>query len=126
MMKTNTRKIELNDLLIDGLQAAGGAMGFHASKRRIGGRVAKNIGIVDQLMKFAFTRKGNSPNKLQKDIELGGLGVIAAYNLYKGIKRKRKSLLLQGAFLTVSLAIVVFGTIKKKPAGERPNALNRK
>ncbi|RYD80774.1 MAG: hypothetical protein EOP55_01195 [Sphingobacteriales bacterium] len=113
MNRTATRKIQLDDLIIGGLQVAGNAIGLHKSKQQIGKNVAKNIGIVNKVMELAFTKEGNSPYKLQKNVELAGLGVIAAYNFYKGIKRKRKTNVLQGAFLALTLGVVIYGSIKK-------------
>ncbi|MFC4210876.1 hypothetical protein ACFOWA_06775 [Pedobacter lithocola] len=112
MIKKDSRNIEINKVLLGGLQLAGNAIGRHQSKRTIGRKVANNVGIVNQVLRFALNRKGSS-NSLQKNIELGGLGLIALYNIYRGIRRKRNYLLLQGAFLTVSLAVTVLGSKEK-------------
>ena len=114
MSRTATKKIELNNLIIGGLQAAGSAIGLHSSKQRIGKSVAKNISIVDKVMDVAFTKEGNAPYKIQKNVELAGLGLIAAYNFYKGIKRKKTANVLQGAFLALTLGTVVYGLIRKR------------
>ncbi|RNL52166.1 hypothetical protein [Pedobacter jejuensis] len=112
MIKRNSRNIEISKVLLGGLQMAGDAIGKHQSKRTIGRKVANNVGLVNQILRFALNRKGSS-GKLTKNIELGGLGAIALYNIYRGIKRKRNYLLLQGAFLTVSLAVSLLSSKEK-------------
>ncbi|KQR72729.1 hypothetical protein [Pedobacter sp. Leaf176] len=110
MENTTTRKNIKNELLIEGLKAAGSAIGIHSGRGAIKKTVSKNFSIINSLMDAAFTRQGHSNHNLKKTIELGSLGIIALYNILKGVKRKRRTLLAEGIFLSVALGAVLIGS----------------
>jgi len=110
MESTTTKKNIKDELLIEGLKAAGSAIGIHSGRGAIKKTVSKNFSIINSLMDAAFTRQGSSNHKIKKTIELGSLGVIALYNILKGVKRKRRTLVAEGIFLSVALGAVLIGS----------------
>jgi len=110
MESTTTKKNIKDELLIEGLKAAGSAIGIHSGRGAIKKTVSKNFSIINSLMDAAFTRQGSSNHKIKKTIELGSLGVIALYNILKGVKRKRRTLVVEGIFLSVALGAVLIGS----------------
>jgi len=110
MESTTTKKNIKDELLIEGLKAAGSAIGIHSGRGAIKKTVSKNFSIINSLMDAAFTRQGSSKHKIKKTIELGSLGVIALYNILKGVKRKRRTLVAEGIFLSVALGAVLIGS----------------
>lgn len=111
MVKTNTRKIK-NELIIEGLQTAGKAIGLHASKSKTKTTIEKNLSLVNSLMRVGFSHRNGANSTVKKNIELAGLGAIAFYNFYKGIKQKQKAHLIQGAFLSTALLLVILTSNK--------------
>ena len=101
MIRTYTKNAVERGLVLDGLKAAGNAAGVKASKPKIKKEMEMGISLVNQLMEVLFTKKGNN-NK--KEIELTGLGIMALYNFYRGIKKRKRSSLVKGVFLTATLA----------------------
>jgi len=120
MENTTTKKNIKDELLIEGLKAAGSAIGIHSNKKAIKKTVSKNFSIINSLMDAAFTRQGSSNHKIKKTIELGSLGVIALYNIVKGVKRKRRALLVEGIFLSVALGTVLIGSNVKTKTKQTP------
>ncbi|MFC3563227.1 hypothetical protein [Pedobacter jamesrossensis] len=112
MVKKNTNQSIKNKLIIQGIQLVGNAAGVNASKYRTKKAIEKNLSLVNSLMRAGFTHKNNSESNLNKNIELAGLGGIALYNFYKGIKRKQRALIIQGAFLSTALLFVVLTSNK--------------
>ena len=113
MENTVTRKNIKDELLIEGLKAAGSAIGIHSGRGAIKKTVSKNFSIINSLMDAAFTRQGDGNHKIKKTIELSSLGAIALYNILKGVKRKRRTLLIEGIFLSVALGAVLIGSNAK-------------
>ncbi|WP_316832779.1 hypothetical protein [Pedobacter aquatilis] len=110
MRSTATRKNIKDELLLEGLKAAGSAVGIHYGKGKIKKSVSRNLSMVDSLMTAAFTRKGSVPFKSQKAIELGSLGFIALYNIVKGVKKNRRGLIAEGIFLSLALGAVILAS----------------
>lgn len=113
MENITTRKNIKDELLIEGLKAAGSAIGIHSGRGAIKKTVSKNFSIINSLMDAAFTGQGDGNHKIKKTIELGSLGAIALYNILKGVKRKRRTLLVEGIFLSVALGAVLIGSNAK-------------
>jgi len=113
MENTTTRKNIKDELLIEALKAAGSAIGIHSGRGAIKKTVSKNFSIINSLMDAAFTRQGGGNSKIKKAIELSSLGAIALYNILKGVKRKRRTLLVEGIFLSVALGAVLIGSNAK-------------
>jgi len=118
MENTTTKKNIKNDLLLEGLKFAGDAIGIHYGKRTIKKSISRNLSMVDTLVTAVFTRKGTVPFKSQRAIELGSLGVIALYNIMRGVKRKRTGLIVEGVFLSLALGTVLVASNmqRKRPA----------
>ena len=113
MENTTTKKNIKDELLIEGLKAAGSAIGIHSGRGAIKKTISKNFSIINSLMDAAFTRQGDGNHKIKKAIELSSLGAIALYNILKGVKRKRRTLLVEGIFLSVALGAVLIGSNAK-------------
>lgn len=115
MMKAYTKQAVEKGLVLDGLKAVGNAVGVKASKPKIKKEMEMSVSIVNQLMDVLFTKKGLQ-NK--KEIELAGLGLMAFYNIYRGIKRKKRSSIVKGVFLSATLAAALIASKKwiKTPA----------
>ncbi|TCD10502.1 hypothetical protein EZ449_09145 [Pedobacter frigidisoli] len=109
MMKAYTKQAVEKGLVLDGLKAVGSAVGVKASKPKIKKEMEIGVSIVNQLMDVLFTKKGIQ-NK--KEIELAGLGLMALYNIYRGVKRKRRSSIVKGVFLTATLAAALIASKK--------------
>lgn len=75
-----------------------------ARSRTVKKTVEPGFSVINSLMRANFTKKGSTPHSIQRNIEFGAAGVIAAYNFYNGIKKKRKHLIFQATL--ISLAIV--------------------
>ncbi|GAA3962085.1 hypothetical protein GCM10022246_14100 [Pedobacter ginsengiterrae] len=113
MVKKDTTKIK-NELIISGLQTAGKAIGLHTSKSKTKKTIEKNLSLVNSLMRAGFSHKNDATSRVKKNIELAGMGAIAFYNFYKGIKQKRRAYIIQGAFLSTALIMVILTSNKIK------------
>lgn len=106
MVKTDTRKVK-NELIIEGLYTVGKAIGLHTNKSKTKKTIEKNLSLLNSLIRVGFSHRNDATAKLKKNIELTGLGAIAFYNFYKGVKQKRKAHIIQGAFLSTALLMVI-------------------
>lgn len=109
MIRDYTKRVVERKIVLDGLKAVGDAAGVKASKPKIKKEMEGGISIVNQLLEMLFTKRGNN-NK--REIELTSLGLIVAYNLYRGIKKGKKSSLIKGVFLGTTLAAALVAHIK--------------
>ena len=75
-----------------------------AKSRTVKKIIEPGFSVINSLMRANFTKKGSTPYSIQRNIEFGAAGVIAAYNLYTGIRKKKKHLVFQATL--ISLAIV--------------------
>lgn len=107
MEKKDTQRRVITELTTTGLQAATKKLGATASRRQIRKGVSENIGFIDQLLRLTLMKNNDPDKKMQRNIELGALGVIALNSFYKGFKRKKKLWVLEGVFLTTALAGVI-------------------
>jgi len=110
MERKDTKRRMFAELATAGLQAATNKMGAAASRKQIRKGVSQNIGLIDQLLRLTLMKNNNPVKKMERNIELGALGVIALNNFYKGFKRKKKLWVLEGIFLTTVLAGVILVT----------------
>lgn len=123
MMKKNTTDQFKKEMVLDGMKAVGHGLGIHATKPAIQHAVAKNMNLVDNLLRIAFSKRNGSATESKRVIELAGMGGIALYTFYRGLERKNKSLLIQGVFLATALLTVSLATAKnasKLPNRKRP------
>ncbi len=102
-MKRNTNERYGYGVVLEGIQAIGHGLDIHATKATIRSTVAKNMHLVDGLMRIAFSPRNTVATKSKRVIELVGLGAIAAYTIFEGVERKNKSLVIQGLFLGTAL-----------------------
>lgn len=107
MEKKDTQRRVITELATTGLQAATKKLGAAASRKQIRKGVSTNIGFIDQLLRLTLMKNNDPDKKMQRNIELGALGVIALNSFYKGFKRKKKLWVLEGVFLTTALAGVI-------------------
>lgn len=122
-MKKNTTDQFKKEIVLDGMKAVGHGLGIHATKPAIKSTVAKNMNLVENLLRIAFSKRNTSATKNKRVIELAGMGAIALYTFYRGFERKNKSLIIQGIFLGTALLTVSLATTKngnKLPNGRRP------
>ncbi|RZK18441.1 MAG: hypothetical protein EOO86_10200 [Pedobacter sp.] len=98
-------------LLIDAVRAAGMGLGIYLTKPTLEKRLSKSFNLVDasvnKTLKHAPERKLSNPISF----ELAGLGGIAAYKIYKGLKKKKKANIVEGIFLTTVMAAALVYTI---------------
>lgn len=122
-MKRNTTDRFEKGIVLEGIKAVGHGLGIHATKPAIRNTVAKNMRLVDGLMRIAFSQRNTPATKSKRVIELVGLGAIAAYTVFEGVERKNKSLLIQGLFLGTALVAASFasGNWSKRIARRRIN-----
>ncbi|MDY0907637.1 hypothetical protein [Pedobacter sp. CFBP9032] len=123
MMKRNTANRFGKGIMFEGIKAVGHGLGIHATKPGIKNTVAKNMRLVDGLMRIAFSPRNTPATKNKRVIELVGIGAIAAYTVFEGIERKNKSLLIQGIFLGTALVAASFasGNWSKRITRQRNN-----
>lgn len=122
MEKKDTKSSVISEIATTGLQAATKKLGVRASRKQIRKGVSHNIGIIDQLLRLTLIKNNDPAKKMQRNIELGALGVIALNNFYKGFKRKKKLWVLEGIFLTAALAGVILVT--QLASSEKPEKNN--
>lgn len=111
-MMTTNRNENLKKGVIDGLQAVGHGLGMYNTKPAIRKTVNKNIQLVDRIVQLALTPNSAEGKKNIKNIEMASLGAIALYTFFRGIDRKKKSLIIQGTFLSAALAVVALTSSK--------------
>lgn len=111
-MSANTIEKFRQGIALDAIQAVGHGLGIHTTRPSIKKNVAKKVQLVDELLQVAFGPKSTSVAKNKRLIELGGLGVIAGYSLYKGVKRHKLTLIAEGIFLGATLAAVALSSSK--------------
>ncbi|MFD2287197.1 hypothetical protein GJU39_21200 [Pedobacter petrophilus] len=123
MMKKNTTDQFGNGIVLEGIKAIGHGLGIHATKPAVRNTVAKNMRLVDGLIRIAFSPRNTVATKSKRVIELVGLGAIAAYTIYEGVERKNKSLVIQGFFLGTALVVAGFasGNWSKRITRQRSN-----
>ncbi|GGE70018.1 hypothetical protein EV200_11121 [Pedobacter psychrotolerans] len=109
-MTTKTSDQIQKGIVLDGMKAVGHGLGIHSTKPVIKKTVAKNMRLVDGLLRIAFSSRKTSAAKNKRVIELAGIGGIALYTFLRGIERKKKSLLIQGVFLGAALLTVSLAT----------------
>ena len=97
-------------------------MGLWECRKNIIKGFSQNIGIIDNLLRLTLIKNNDPAKKMQRNIELGALGVIALNNFYKGFKRKKKLWVLEGIFLTAALAGVILVT--QLASSEKPEKNN--
>lgn len=124
-MSENTKEKFKTGIAFDALQAVGHGLGIHTTRPAIKTRVAKKFHFVDQLMQVAFGPRLSGSAKNKRLIELSGLGVIAGYSLYKGIKRNNAALLIEGLFFSATLATVALGSSRWFKSRRTPLLANR-
>lgn len=112
MVKQDTNQSIKNRMIIKGVQLAGTAAGVHLSKYKTKKTIEKNLSLVNSLIRVGLSNKNAPQSRLKKNIELAGLGGIALYNFYRGVKRKQTALVIQGAFLSIALLSVIFKSSK--------------
>ena len=108
MTKHNTNRTY--NFLIEGVSAAAMGLGIYLTKPTLEKRLSKSFNLADASINKTLS---NSPErKLSKpaNFELAGLGGIAAYKIYRGIKRKKRANVVEGIFLTTVLAAAVLYT----------------
>ena len=122
-MKRNTNERYGNGVVLEGIQAIGHGLDIHATKATVRNTVAKNMHLVDGLMRIAFSPRNTVATKSKRVIELVGLGAIAAYTIFEGVERKNKSLVIQGLFLGTALVAAGFasGNWSKRITRQRSN-----
>ncbi|WP_197082456.1 hypothetical protein [Pedobacter sp. BMA] len=115
MMNTYTKKAKTNGLVLDGLKAVGDSAGLKASKSKIKKEVQLSFSIVNQLTEMLFTKRGMQN---RKEIEMAGLGIIALYNIYRGVKKGKRSPLVKGVFLAgILTAALIVNNKATSPSG---------
>ena len=90
MERKDTKRRMITEIATAGLQAATKKLGATASRKQIRRGVSKNIGLIDQLLRLSLMKNIDPSKKMQRNIELSALGVIALHNFYSGFKRKKK------------------------------------
>jgi len=110
MEKKDTQTRLINEITTTGLQSAAKKLGASASKAQIRKGVSKNISLIDELLCIALIKNKDSSKRVQQRIEFVGLGVIAAHTFYRGFKKKKRLLILEGVFLTAALGGVILAT----------------
>lgn len=100
MTENYTKKAVEGGLVLDGLKAVGDAAGVKASKPKIKREMEAGVSLVNQLLEMLFTKRGSN-NK--REVELTALGLMAFYNIYRGVKKRKKSSLVKGVFLSATL-----------------------
>ena len=109
-MEKNTTDQFGKGIVLEGMKAVGHGLGIHATRPVIRNTVAKNMRLVDGLMRIAFSPRHTTATKSKRVIELVGLGAIAAYTIFEGVERKNKSLVIQGIFLGTALVAASFAS----------------
>ena len=110
MEKKDTKTHLINEINTTGLQTAAKKLGASASKAQIRKGISQNISLIDKLLRIALIKSKDSSKRVQRDIEFVGLGVITAHTFYRGFKKKKRSLIFEGIFLTAALGGVLLAT----------------
>ncbi|MBB4107414.1 MULTISPECIES: hypothetical protein [Pedobacter] len=110
MEKKDTKTHLINEITTTGLQSAAKKLGGSASKKQIRKGISKNIGLINQLFRIALIKNKDSSKRVERNIELAGLGVIAAHSFYKGFKKKKRLSIYEGIFLTAALGAALLAT----------------
>lgn len=95
------------NLLLEGLRAAGMGLGIYLTKPALEKRLSKSLTLANSGINK--TLKHNPANSITNPVtfELAGLGGIAAYRIYRGLKNNKKANLIEGILLTG----VLFGAV---------------
>ncbi|MBO9675383.1 MAG: hypothetical protein J7577_18185 [Sphingobacteriaceae bacterium] len=110
MEKKDTKRHLINEITTTGLQSAAKKLGASVSKKQVRRGISKNIGLINELFRIALIKNKDSSKKVQRNIELAGLGVIAAHTFYRGFKTKKRLLIYEGIFLAAALGGVLLAT----------------
>jgi len=110
MEKKDTKTRLINEITTTGLQSAAKKLGTSVSKKQVRRGISKNIGLINELFRIALIKHKDSSKKTQRNIELAGLGVIAAHTFYRGLKTKKRLLIYEGIFLAAALGGVLLVT----------------
>ncbi|QPH40191.1 hypothetical protein [Pedobacter endophyticus] len=115
MTTNDTKKAVKGGLVLDGLKAVGDAAGVKASRPKIKKEMEVGVSIVNQLLEMLFTKRGNN-NK--REVELTALGLMAFYNVYRGVRERKKSSLVKGVFLSATLvaSLVAYAKLHNQQA----------
>ncbi|WP_231459777.1 hypothetical protein [Pedobacter sp. Leaf132] len=90
-----------------------------AKSRTLKRTIGPGFSIINSLMRANFTKKGSTPFSLQRNIEFGAAGAIAAYNLYKGIKKHKKHLVFQAAMIGIAITgLLILSAAEKNKVAE--------
>ncbi|WP_316795424.1 hypothetical protein [Pedobacter agri] len=106
IMAKNTTNKPYN-LLIEGLSAAGMGLGIYLTKPTIEKRLAKSVNLADSSLSKTLSHKPENRFLKPLTFELAGLGGIAAYRFYKGLRKNKKANIVEGIFLTSVLAAAI-------------------
>ena len=109
MVKKYTKNTVEGGLVLDGLNAAGNAVGMKLSKPKIKKELETGFSVVNQLIEMLLTKHGNN-NK--REVELTSLGLMALYNFYRGFNKQKKLAIIKGVFLSATLVAAVVAYIK--------------
>ncbi|RDC57937.1 hypothetical protein DU508_03010 [Pedobacter chinensis] len=112
MTATNTKKNLIYRVLIEGIRAAGMGFGIYLTKPTLEKRIAKSLSLADSSVNTTLSHSPKRDLASPVNFELAGLGGIAAYKIYKGLRRKKTANLVEGIFLTAVLAAAVVYTAK--------------
>jgi len=110
METSNTKTRLINEITTTGLQNAAKKLGAPASKKQIRKGVAKNISLIDELLRIVLIKDKDSSKRVQRNIEFVSLGIMAAHTFYRGFKRKKPLWIYEGIFLTAALGGVLLAT----------------
>jgi len=110
MKATYTNKNLIYRVLIEGIRATGMGLGIYLTKPALEKRIAKSLNLADSGINttLSHSAKRDFPNPV--NFELAGLGGIAAYKIYKGLRKKKTANLVEGIFLTAVLTVAVVYT----------------
>jgi len=110
MEKKDTKTRLINEITTTGLQTVAKKLGASASKAQIRKGVAKNISLIDELLRIVLIKSKDSSKRTQRNIEFVGLGVMAAHTFYRGFKKKKRLWIFEGIFLAAALGGVMLAT----------------
>lgn len=105
MTKRNTHKPY--NLLIDGLSAIGMGLGIYLPRPTIEKRIAKSVNLADSSINKTLSHSPEKAFSSPLTFELAGLGGIAVYRFYQGLKKSKKANIVEGFFLTSILAAAI-------------------
>jgi len=108
-MKTTTTNKPYH-FLLEALRAAGMGLGIYLTKPTLEKRLFKSMHLADTGIKKTVSHPGKDRLSNPVTFELAGLGGIAAYKIYKGMKKNKKANIVEGIFLTTVLAAALVYT----------------